>query len=508
MGVPNIPGFYGKVPVLGDFVCQRLPAFFVKNWDTWLQNGLSASRQELGDNWLDIYLTSPIWRFAMREGACGATAWAGILMPSVDRVGRYFPLTLAAKIDGSQALPNLFISAAKWFDKLEQLALTALEDDFDLAEFDRSLQEQILDLPLGLDEIHCVRHHTPKKDDKIAYRITMEKLEDMRDAFIQLSAYLLADLLPVYSLWSTTGSERMKPSLLVYEDLPPRIRYTELLAGQNQPEGRGGESAVSFAVAETTGQKPVEAQHKGTDRPVRLQWRSCARSTVGKRRKLNEDAYLERPEIGLWAVADGMGGHSAGDVASQTVVKALSLLSVSDNLETLTASTTECLHQVNADLLRMADALGPDQIIGTTVVVMLAVGEHCAVIWVGDSRLYCYRDGELSQLTHDHSLAAELSLQGVNEPQELDGAAADNIVTRALGADPELLIDTITFEAQPDDVYLLCSDGLVKEVAHHEIADSFSRGGCQQISQVLIDLALARGARDNVTVIVACADEA
>jgi len=508
MGVPNIPGFYGKVPVLGDFVCQRLPASFVKNWDIWLQNGLSASRQELGDNWLDIYLTSPIWRFVIREGVFGATAWAGILMPSVDRVGRYFPLTLATKIDVSQALPNLFIRASEWFDKLEQLALTALEDDFDLAEFDRSLQGQILDLPLGIDEIHCVRHHIRKKDDKIAYRIAMEKLEDMTDAFIQLSAYLLADLLPAYSLWSTTGSERMKPSLLVYEDLPPRIKYTELLAGQNQPEGRGGESAVSFAVAETSGQKPAEAQHEGTDRAVRLQWRSCARSTVGKRRKLNEDAYLERPEIGLWAVADGMGGHSAGDVASQTVVKALSLLSVSDNLETFTASTTECLHQVNADLLKMAETLGPDQIIGTTVVVMLAVGEHCAAIWVGDSRLYCYRGGMLSQLTHDHSLAAELSLQGVNEPQELDGAAADNIVTRALGAGPELLIDTVTFEAQQGDVYLLCSDGLVKEVQAQEITDSFKRGGCHESCQILIDQALARGARDNVTVIVACADHA
>ena len=508
MGVPNIPGFYGKVPVLGDFVSQRLPVSFVKNWDTWLQNGLSASRQELGDNWLDIYLTSPIWRFAMRPGACGATAWAGILMPSVDRVGRYFPLTLAAKIEESQALPKLFISAAGWFDKLEQLALTALEDDFDLAEFDRKLQEQILDLPLALNEIHCARNRQPLKDDKIAYRIAMGKLEDMTDAFIQLSACLLADLLPVYSLWSTTGSERMKPSLLVYEDLPPRIKYTELLAGKRQPEGRGGESTVSFPVVEITGQKSVESQHKGTNRPVRQQWPSCARSTVGKRRKLNEDAYLERPEIGLWAVADGMGGHSAGDVASQTVVKALGSLSVSDNLETLTASTTECLHKVNADLLRMADTLGPDQIIGTTVVVMLAVAERCAAIWVGDSRLYCYRGGMLSQLTQDHSLAAELSRQGVSAPEKSAGAASDNIVTRALGAGPELLIDTVTFEAQQGDVYLLCSDGLVKEMEPREIADSFRRGGCHESSQTLIDQALARGARDNVTVIVACADHA
>jgi type VI secretion system protein ImpM len=485
-----------------------LPASFVKNWDTWLQNGLSASREELGDNWLDIYLTSPIWRFAMREGVCGATAWAGILMPSVDRVGRYFPLTLAAKIDGSQALPNLFISAAEWFDELEQLALTALEDNFDLAEFDRHLQKQILDLPVGLDEIHCVRHPTPQKGDKIAYRIAMEKLEDMTDAFIQLSAYLLADFLPVYSLWSTTGSERMTPSLLVYEDLPPRFKYIELLAGQIQPEEREGESAVSLAVAETIGQKPLEAQPKGTDRPVRLQWRSCAHTTVGKRRKLNEDAYLERPEIGLWAVADGMGGHSAGDVASQTVVKALSLLSVSDNLETLTASTTKCLYEVNADLLKLADTLGPEQIIGTTVVVMLAVGEDCAAIWVGDSRLYRYRGGMLSQLTHDHSLVAELSRQGVYAPEEQAGAVPDNIVTRALGAEIELHVDTVTFEAQPGDVYLLCSDGLVKEVQPREIADSFSRGGCHESCRILIDQALSRGARDNVTVIVACADDA
>ena len=508
MGVPNIPGFYGKVPVRGDFVCQRLPASFVKNWDTWLQNGLSTSRQDLGDNWLDIYLTSPIWRFAMGPGVCGATAWAGILMPSVDRVGRYFPLTLAVKIDASQALPKLFITAAEWFDKLEQMALTALEDGFDLAEFDRSLQEQILDLPVALNEIHCAGSHHPQKNDKIAYRLAMEKLEDMRDAFINLSACLLADFLPVYSLWSTTGSERVKPSLLVYEDLPPRIKYTELLAGQRPPEGGWGEPDVSFAVAETIGQKTVEARHQSTDHPVRLQWRSCARSTVGKRRKLNEDAYLERPELGLWAVADGMGGHSAGDVASQAVVKALSSLPGRDNLETLSASTTKCLHEVNADLLRMAENFGPDQIIGTTVVVMLAVGERCAAIWVGDSRLYCYRGGLLSQLTQDHSLAAELSRQGVYAPEEFAGAASDNIVTRALGAEPELRIDTVTFEAQQGDLYLLCSDGLDKEVQPQEIADSFRRGGCLESCRILIDQALARGARDNVTVIVACAEQA
>ena len=139
---------------------------------------------------------------------------------------------------------------------------------------------------------------------------------------------------------------------------------------------------------------------------------------------------------------------------------------------------------------------------------MLAVGQRCAAMWAGDSRLYRYRDGMLSQITHDHSLAAELSRQRVYDDEESTGAVSDNIVTRALGAGPELRIDTVTFEAQPSDAFLLCSDGLVKEVNHEEISDILGCGGCNESAQRLLDLALERGARDNVTVIVACVDDA
>jgi serine/threonine protein phosphatase PrpC len=253
---------------------------------------------------------------------------------------------------------------------------------------------------------------------------------------------------------------------------------------------------------EAANQKPAEAQPTGTDDSVYLQWHSCARSTAGKRRELNEDAYLDRPEIGLWAVADGMGGHSAGDVASQAAVQALSALSMSDSLESFTANVTKCLHEVNSDLLGMAEKLGPGQIIGTTVVVMLAVDDRCTAIWAGDSRLYRYRSGTLSQITHDHSLAAELSQQGDYSSDEIVGSAPDNIVTRALGARPELRIDTVNFEAQQGDVYLLCSDGLVKEMNPEEISNILDRGGSDESSQSLIDLALQRGARDNVTVVI------
>lgn len=102
------PGFYGKLPALGDFVSRRLPRQFIEPWDQWLQSAIAASREQLGSDWLDVYLTSPIWRFGLGAGVCGTGAWAGVLMPSVDKVGRYYPLTLAVPVPEAQSLPFLF----------------------------------------------------------------------------------------------------------------------------------------------------------------------------------------------------------------------------------------------------------------------------------------------------------------------------------------------------------------------------------------------------------------
>jgi type VI secretion system protein ImpM len=488
---------------LGDFVSRRLPARFVETWDAWLQSALLESREHLGSKWLDIYLISPIWRFILSPGICGSTAWTGILMPSVDKVGRYFPLTLAVWIEDRAALPSLFVSAADWFDRLEQLALSALEDDFELTDFDRKLQALSLHLPLPIKGIDEDKNNLREKNVKFAFHMAMEKPDHMTDAFIQLGACLLNAFVPVYSLWSTSGSECMSPSLRVYEDLPPQDAYSELLAGQKKSCDPGIETAASVSSADTGFQEALEVwPQDGALGTPRIQWRSCARSSVGMQRTINEDACLERPEVGLWLVADGMGGHSAGDVASEAVVNALSTLPANDNIGTFTSTVTECLHRVNADLLAMAEDLRPGQIIGTTVVAMMAVGNRCSCIWAGDSRLYRYREGILSQLTHDHSLVAELSRRSVLTPGEAGESISENIITRALGVEPQLVFDTITYEAKEGDVYLLCSDGLIREMTPEEIADILSQGGCNETSQMLIDLALLRGARDNVTVIV------
>jgi type VI secretion system protein ImpM len=145
MQADDLTGWYGKLPSLGDFASRRLPPSFVEPWDDWLARGLAAWREQSPDGWLDSYLASPSWRFVLMPGALGSAtppgsgAWAGVLMPSVDRVGRYFPLTLA------RALPALPGDAAQagdllgWLQQLDDVALDALHDDWPVERLDAEL---------------------------------------------------------------------------------------------------------------------------------------------------------------------------------------------------------------------------------------------------------------------------------------------------------------------------------------------------------------------------------
>lgn len=134
-----VPGWYGKMPCLGDFASRRLPPEFVETWDAWLQRSIAASRQQLGESWLDLFLTSPIWRFALAPGACGEYAWAGVLLPSVDKVGRYFPLTLAIPVEPSDGNLAHIFAAESWYAELEKIGLSALNIDFDPQQLEAAL---------------------------------------------------------------------------------------------------------------------------------------------------------------------------------------------------------------------------------------------------------------------------------------------------------------------------------------------------------------------------------
>lgn len=233
------------------------------------------------------------------------------------------------------------------------------------------------------------------------------------------------------------------------------------------------------------------------------QWCSRGISVVGHRRKINEDAFLERSALGLWMVADGMGGHHAGDVASRALVDALAAVVPAPELEVLSERVMASINEVNQHLHRLAHENMGGQIVGSTVVAFLTRGGRGMAIWAGDSRLYRYRQGRLEQLTRDHSLLDELVAAGLMSPEQAQAEGNGNIITRAVGADAGLELDVLRFEVWADDVYLLCSDGLTKELNDSDIASLLNRGTLDSAAQGLIDAALARGGRDNITVILA-----
>ncbi|SMF96515.1 protein phosphatase [Methylomagnum ishizawai] len=231
-------------------------------------------------------------------------------------------------------------------------------------------------------------------------------------------------------------------------------------------------------------------------------WHSHGLTDVGHRRKINEDAFLDRPDIGLWMVADGMGGHQAGDVASNALVQSLAAIEAAAELDAQTLRVKQGIEAVNRHLHRLAGESSSGQIIGSTVVALVAKGLRCEALWAGDSRLYRYRDGRLEQLSTDHSLMDELVRAGLMTPEEASAEGGANIITRAVGAESRLELDSLRFEAAPGDLYLLCSDGLAKELSDGEIARHLVPADLAASAQALIAAALTHGGRDNVTVVL------
>ncbi len=233
--------------------------------------------------------------------------------------------------------------------------------------------------------------------------------------------------------------------------------------------------------------------------------RSVACTHVGLVRKHNEDSFLDRPDIGLWAVADGMGGMTAGEVASQAIVAALGGIAGPLDAIALTAEIRDRVASVNRNLLELAEARGPGTVIGSTLAGLVVRCGHFACFWAGDSRVYRLRAGELDQLTRDHSLVQDMVDAGLLRPEDAERHPHANVVQRAVGVDDDLVLDWVHARIVPGDVFLICTDGLTRMVGPEELEQVLATGGIAQTAPALIDLALARGARDNVTVVLVAA---
>jgi type VI secretion system protein ImpM len=501
--VNTITGFYGKLPIIGDFVSRRLPNEFITPWDSWLQAALAASREELGKTWLNSYLTSPIWRFLLSAGVCGDKAVAGIVMPSVDRVGRYFPLTVAVVFEQSPDLPFLFTEGNVWFEQLEDAALTGLEGNMDINTFDQLIQS----IPM-----FSLPNTTPVTQESGAekkyFYSAMENSGQIGNAFVGLNTKLLSGFMSGYSLWTNEGSQHVQAALLACEGLPPISRFSDFLTDRLNNKGYFTPSELvlelpsnnlnSTECTNTSNQEqPSLSSILASNKPLPTEpcWHSWAITNTGKRRKHNEDSLLDRPEVGLWVVADGMGGHKAGDVASQLIVNTLKDLLLKEPLESYIDEVANCLQNVNFQLRQLAAKEYDNHLVGSTVVALLCDTQRCAFLWAGDSRLYRLRDHKLQQLTQDHCADNEANASAWS-------VKSSNIITRAIGADDRLELDVEVTEVLEGDIFLLSSDGLDKEMSFNEIEHIMQTNAHSDIASTLINETLARGARDNVTVIV------
>lgn len=235
---------------------------------------------------------------------------------------------------------------------------------------------------------------------------------------------------------------------------------------------------------------------------------SAQRTHRGYKRKYNEDTILTHPDCSLFVVADGMGGHSAGDLASQFITNELLQLKLPvDNLqksiEQIETTLADVNHKIHAGHLFNNKKINNKQIVaGSTVVIAYIVGNLCCCLWVGDSRLYIFRNNKLYQMTKDHSLVQDMIDNGQLNPEQAKLHPGANVITRAIGADKYLKVDINHFEIQSGDKLLLCSDGLYNEISSDIIIASLQRKNTDHIANKLLGEVLLGDASDNISIIV------
>lgn len=218
-------GLYGKLPSHGDFIHRKLPSNFINSWDSWLQGYMNSIREQLGEAWLDLYLTSPIWRFVLSPGIIDDKLWTGIVLPSVDRVGRYFPFTIAKSV-AEECNPFELIAQSSWFEALEKVSLLALTGRCSVDQ----LAEEIDQPHLNISRSHISPSAAPA--ERAAIIEVEEEAREVSASFPCLLDSMVRAIAPSYSVWATQGSGHVEPCLFYCAGLPRLSGIVALMDGQ------------------------------------------------------------------------------------------------------------------------------------------------------------------------------------------------------------------------------------------------------------------------------------
>ena len=384
-------GFFGKLPCNGDFLQRRVPQSFLDVWDPWLQECIHTSRQALQEQWLPTYLTSPLWRFVLPDSVCGSGAYAGILAPSVDRVGRYFPLTIVAQID---IATNPLVFATRqfsWFESLETLVIKALDEpSVDLEWFDEQVAaygdqhaqqeyEAAGDFTDLFERSEFPQQHT-------AWRVPLGTSHALQDAINALAYRVLTAQLRPSSVWWTEGSEAISACWLNVRGLPAAERFTAMLDGRWGELGWGDAGGMSGSAAfSTPPAEPVPPARPELHEALPM---AAPRVTVPDVQlsaiETNRAAFVLRPEIGLWATIAT--DRDADPTAVRLISDALQQVAAGASLTGLVEGIRAQLAEVHRGLLHVAtrDVLRIES--HASVVVLLLSGDECAFVSAGETQ--------------------------------------------------------------------------------------------------------------------------
>lgn len=466
-------GFTGKVPVNADYVTRFLPPVFTDFWDRWVDEGLQGSKKCLGEEWQSAFLVAPVWHISILPGILGPTGWLGVMIPSVDQSGRYYPFLVASSFSSDQHhLPGSQLI----LERVEEIAIAALDEGISLQALEILCEQEKLNQS---ESLLCQTVALPLEGSASDYSFKLNLHPEL--STLCLSGNGTGRLLGSPVCFWSSGSPFMKPAVHFFATLPESSFFSSMIKDVTNDS----DHTVTFSHPSHLPQNPDlrALASQCLDTPA---YTSRSRTHPGQR-EVNQDAFLELPDRKLWAVADGMGGHECGERASQLVVELLSELPRSRYSETLLGRVIKSLTTANEELQSISLKELKGQVTGSTFVGLVMDDWNAYVVWVGDSRIYRLREGCFEQLTSDHVLTT---------------AQGRTALSRAVGGTHQLEIDTRRVSVSPGDQYLLCSDGLYRAVSEQEMTEILQGGSLDEKADQLMALALQREAQDNITLVI------
>ncbi|ANL69621.1 type VI secretion system-associated protein (plasmid) [Rhizobium phaseoli] len=432
-------GFYGKLPSHGDFVSMGLGHSLQSALDAWMQAGLQAAQQELGEDWERRFRSMPAWRFIIERGLWGPATVAGVLLPSVDRVGRSFPLVIAAQLHGFVEHPRQLYLDNTWFTAAEAIAESSARRDFDINHFTASLK----------------------------------RLRTLRPADLAENEILQNDASSRGTLWWRIAPEERRAKGFRVSGAPEPGHFSKLLH-DNSPAASAGPRPETTEAPRPVG---IEPHH-----PLIL--RHSHATHAGTRLSVNADALLISETPSLFAVADGVGDSNAAANVGKITVHVLAETAKQQTIEALVQEIKGKLGRAHG-LLQSAYLSETREPSAASIVVLTTLQESCALLWAGDARCYLLRDGMMRCLTRDH---VEIGLR--------------RTLSRAIGLRGHLVPEVLSGGLQPGDRLLLCSAPLPSAVPERSIAEILLSAEIDKAADILVQEGLIANCRDNLSAIV------